>query len=74
MSGDGEYGSQENIDTDESGDSLGEGFFICWIMLQQVKFFRLAIAKKKKKKEKKKKHMDSIYLLYSLMKLSNFSK
>ena len=26
---------------------LGEGFSICWIMLQQLKFFRSHIAKKK---------------------------
>ena len=25
---------------------LGEGFFICWITLYQLKFFRLVIAKK----------------------------
>ena len=31
--------------------ALGETFFICWITLHQLKFFRSAIAKKKKKKK-----------------------
>ena len=38
--------------------SLGEGFFICWIMLHQLNFFRSVIKKKKKKKNENKKNKD----------------
>ena len=34
-------------------NTLGETFFICWITLHQVKFFRLVIGNKKIKKIKK---------------------
>ena len=42
-----EGGGTNARDSYVSKITLGETFFICWIMLHQVKFFRLAIAKKK---------------------------
>ena len=56
--------------------ALGKTFFICWITLHLLKFFRSAIAKKKEKKRKKKRRSMvtfsvSLYMYHKFPMLGN---